>query len=792
MVRFITIFLVLLSCSALSQDRKQFLENWEFRLDLPPGHHLPSPKFPAHVPGVVHLDLMHNNLAPNFYAGLNEHSDIAKELEYQDWVYTTSFEIYEKDLQNNQMELVFEGLDTYASVYLNDSLILEANNMFRTWIISIRDIVKIGTNNLRVHFITPLNKHEFEVMKAPYQLPSGNETGDLQVSAYTRKAAYQFGWDFAPRFVTCGIWRPCYIRIWDHFRINHFFAETKSISGTISKTATMQFHFELESDSTYAEPFTVEMSGLEFQIYIEKGIKEITFFHQIENPKLWYPNGYGNHPINVSTLSILDSDFKKVYSKDVHYGIRTIELVNEKDSIGTSFYFKVNGKPIFMKGANYIPQDLFLPRVTNQQTTDLITLVHDANMNMIRVWGGGIYESDFFYQQCDLRGILVWQDFMFANSMYPATEEFHKNVAAEIDDNVKRLRNHPCIALWCGNNEIEVAWHNWGWQKQFGYSEKDSTEIWENYKTIFHKLIPDKLKTLDPSRAYIPSSPQSNWGKPENFNHGAMHYWGVWHGDEPTENFKTNVGRFMVEYGFQSYPNHDLLSQYLTTDQLKLHFDSLEFKNLQKSYKGNRLIELEIAKYFFYIPDPDDYKMSQPMNKYENMAQFDWLWATQYVQGQALKTAIIAHRLKAPHCMGTLFWQLNDCWPGASWSVLDYRQTPKLSYLQVQKWFSPTIAISKKNTASFDLTVHSDIPITGKAILNFLDEESGETIKTVEIEFILDALETKNIWTFPLKKWKKKYDFSKLIVDVAVENHMGIQVFSDYIQFRDLRFDEIY
>jgi beta-mannosidase len=662
--------------------------------------------------------------------------------------------------------------------------------MFRSYTVSIKELVKIGTNKLRVHFITPLNKHEQDVLNSPYQLPSGNEMGDIQVSAYTRKAAYQFGWDWGPRFVTCGIWRPCYIRTWNDFRISNFYSQTISV---VNNWATLLFQFDLESDSTYIDPVVVEMMGLEFQIYVKKGMNKVQFYHQIENPKLWYPNGYGDHPIYSSNLFLRNSTtFEKIYSTKVNFAIRTIELVNEKDSIGTSFYFKVNGQPIFIKGANYIPQDLFLPRVTNDKTESLLELVQQANMNMLRVWGGGIYESDFFYTQCDLRGILVWQDFMFANSMYPATQEFHANVDAEIEDNVKRLRNHPCIALWCGNNEIEVAWHNWGWQKQYGYSAKDSTEIWNNYKSIFHKLIRDKLNQNDPSRPYIPSSPQSNWGKPENFNHGAMHYWGVWHGKEPIESFKNNVGRFMVEYGFQSYTSFDglmkTLSIYNGSNSVMsqniwsrsqyaselIHRDSAAFKNLQKSYIGDGLIDAEISNYFGEIVSIES-----------------WLEATQFVQAQALKTAIIAHRLKAPHCMGTLFWQLNDCWPGASWSVLDYYQEQKKSYAEVEKWFSPTIAVLEKTETSLDLTVHSDITFDGKVTLDFNHEDTYELIKTISVDFTLSALETKKIWSLPLKKWKKKYDLSKVGVSVYVYDVGGALVFSDFVRFRKLVIEEI-
>ncbi|MBK9592139.1 MAG: hypothetical protein IPO32_11750 [Crocinitomicaceae bacterium] len=310
MFKQISLLLLLFPLLLCAQEKITPLENWRFRLDLPKGHHLPSPEYDALVPGVVHLDLMHNNLAPDFYAGLNEHSDLAKRLESQNWVYSTSFEISDADLSISKMDLVFEGIDTYAHVYLNDSLILEADNMFRNYTLSIKDLAKVGANKLRVHFTTPLNKHEYDVMKAPYQLPSGNETGAMQVSAYTRKAAYQFGWNWGPRFVTCGIWKPCYIRTWNDFKITNFYSQTISVANNL---ATLFFQFDLESDSTYADPVVVEMMGLEFQIYVKEGKNEVKFYHQIENPKLWYPNGYGDQPIYSSNLFLRNSNtFEKI------------------------------------------------------------------------------------------------------------------------------------------------------------------------------------------------------------------------------------------------------------------------------------------------------------------------------------------------------------------------------------------------------------------------------------------------------------------------------------------------
>jgi beta-mannosidase len=281
-------------------------------------------------------------------------------------------------------------------------------------------------------------------------------------------------------------------------------------------------------------------------------------------------------------------------------------------------------------------------------------------MNMIRVWGGGIYEKAILYNLCDENGILVWQDFMFAGSLYPDDNSFFRNIEEEAIQNVKRLSGHPCLALWCGNNEIEVAWKNWGWQKQYKYSEEDSIIIWANYKNYFHYVLPeivDAYTNLD----YTPTSPLSNWGTPENFNHSSMHYWGVWHGREPFENFEKNVGRFMVEYGFQSFPDLRTLRKVISNNNLNL--ESLVMKNRQKSYIGNKQILEQINNHF-----------SEPTS-FENFIEL-----SQKTQAKAMKIAIQAHMKKAPHCMGTMFWQLNDCWPGPSWSVIDYYGNEKQAY----------------------------------------------------------------------------------------------------------------
>ncbi|WP_051568432.1 glycoside hydrolase family 2 protein [Crocinitomix catalasitica] len=616
--------------------------------------------FPATVPGVVHTDLLANQLIEDPYWENNELE--LQWIENESWSYKNEFLVDEKQLEFENITIDFEGLDTYAKVYLNGSLLLKADNMFRSWKKDIKENLIIGKNELLIVFESPIAHNKAIVQSANYKLPSGNEKGDIQVSSYTRKAAYHFGWDWGPRFVTAGIWRPVSINSWNGVEIENVQVQTISISDSLAKLRfIIQIDAKIEENNQLFIQIENELKP------IASGQKTIQFDINVKNPKLWECNGLGDPYIYEYPIKLLhgenciDSLIQKV-------GIRTIELINEPDKIGTSFYFKLNGKPIFMKGANYIPQDLFLPSVDSARYIKLINQIKELNINMIRVWGGGIYERDFFYDLCDQNGILVWQDFMFAGSMYPGDKAFKANVSEEVKQNIIRLRNHPCIALWCGNNEIEVAWNNWGWQKQFDYSTTDSVEIWHNYLSIFDTIIPQIIDTYNPLVNYTRTSPLSNWGTPENFNHSSMHYWGVWHGKDNFDDYVKNIGRFMVEYGFQSYPSMETIK--LFTKDSSRYLQSAVMKNRQKSYVGNGLIQQEIERYY------------APSDSFE-----DFIMKSQKVQSIALGKAIEAHLAAEPHCMGTLFWQLNDCWPGPSWSIIDYYGNRKIAYDTVKTKF---------------------------------------------------------------------------------------------------------
>ena len=561
---------------------------------------------------------------------------------------------------------------------------LAANNMFREWRIDVKDKLIVGANKLRVVFTPPVAYNKKRVEELGYTLPAGSETGEWRVSPFTRKAGYQFGWDFAPRLVTMGIWKPVYLDLWNKTRIN----DVDLVPNTITdQEAKYTAYVTLYSEKNIS--CRVEVMENEKAVEVTKGLNTVAIDFTISNPELWWPNGLGEPklydiPVKVSSGgNIIDRLNQKL-------GIRTIELVQEYDSLGKSFFFKVNDKEVFVKGANWSPLSIFPSEIPDSTYRNRLQLVKDANMNMLRVWGGGIYESDLFYDLCDEQGIMVWQDFMFANSMYPGDDAFIDNVKEEVKEQVLRLRSHPSLALWNGNNEIDVAWKNWGWQKQYNYSIEDSIKISSDYERLFQQDIPNIIETYNSITDYTHTSPLSNWGKPENFNTGSMHYWGVWHGKDSFEDYESNVGRFMAEYGFQSYPSVTTFKQYSANDNPSMK--SIEEDSHQKSYVGNGLILQEVKKYFRKPSGFDDF-----------------IEKSQLAQGIAMKTAIEAHRINKTICGGTLFWQLNDCWPGPSWSIIDYFGHKKIAYDIVKDRYKPIILVLESKDNDFAISVVNDL-----------------------------------------------------------------------------------
>jgi beta-mannosidase len=624
-------------------------------------------KFKAKVPGTIHSDLFANKLIPDPFYGNNEKQ--LQWIEKEAWDYFCSFEIKENTQLEVPVYLRCKGLDTYASLYVNDSLIGEANNMFCTWEFEIAKYLKQGNNNLRIRFYSAQKICDSLAKQNSVLLPGGTY-------AYARKAAYQFGWDWAPRYVTCGIWKAIEL-VWEEGNyMEDILVKQEKLDTTL---ALVNLAIQLGKPASGDEFIKINIADLDTTILypLTLGSSQITCKINIPKPQLWWCNGLGKPYLYKFKIS-LHNKLSTLAETTQSIGLRTVEWVQEEDTFGKSFYMKLNGKPVFVKGSNWVPMHSFPSEVGIGKMNHLLQLAAEANLNMLRVWGGGYYEADNFYKRCDELGILVWQDFMFAGAMYPSNDVFLSNVSKEIEEQVMRLRNHPCIAIWCGNNEIEEAWFNWGWQKQLKISVSDSIEIWTGYQKLFRQQIPRQLASLDPARYYHPSSPTTGWGRKEAYTQGDVHYWGVWWGEEPFDKYKEKVGRFVSEYGFQGFPFLSTLAKYI--DSTDLNLDSASFKNHQKHPRGFELIERQMQLHGLRPRDINEYALDAAL-----------------LQAKALQTAIEAHRFNTYKCLGSLFWQWNDCWPAISWSVVDYLGQPKAAYYTVKKAFSPNLVLLEPN-----------------------------------------------------------------------------------------------
>jgi len=682
-------------CQQENQPQILTLHNeWEFK------NHTDSIWSKAIVPGNVHSDLFRNKLIKDPFIGSNALA--LQWISNADWEYKTTFQLTAETLEKKHLELNFEGLDTYATVYLNDSIILNSNNAFRQYTVDVSKVAK-EENYLHIIFEKTSTYETIEKAKLPYELPEGDRV-------FTRKAQFQYGWDWGPVLNTSGIWRPINLTAWNDFKIRDVYIEQAEVSETIAK-----FEVDLEVDSDVKTPISYEIyvNNQLNSVHTKNDISEINF--QIENPKLWWPHNLGD-PYLYDIKIVAKHDNVILDKISLKKGIRTIELVSEKDSIGESFYFKVNGIDVFMKGANYIPQHSLQNQVTPEHYKKLIKNTVDANMNMLRVWGGGLYENDIFYELCDEKGVLVWQDFMFACAMYPGDAEFLKNVEQEAIDNVKRLRNHASIALWCGNNENNEAWHNWGWQT--GKTEQQKTEIWNNYLKVFDSMLPNIIKTHT-NTDYWESSPKYGRLNPLYKTEGDAHDWWLWHDAYPFEHLEENVPRFMSEFGFQGFPSYEAIRFVNQSDDITI--SSTGFLSHQKHHRGFQLIK-DYMERDFPVPDaPEDY-----------------VYMSQLLQAYGMNKGFEAHRRARPYTMGTLYWQLNDVWPAVSWASLDYLGNWKALHYYAKKAFKNVlISFYVENDTLKTYLINDELkPQKGTLAIQIMDFSGNElwsTSKVIEV-----------------------------------------------------------
>jgi beta-mannosidase len=710
-------------------------KGWEFR-DQEKQEWLP-----ATIPGTVHTDLYNNHIIPDPFYGCNE-----KDLQWigqTDWVYRTSFDLDEKTLSAENISLVFEGVDTYAKVFLNGSEILQANNMFRTWEADCKKLLQAGNNILKVYFESAENRFLEDSLALGYPLPGGRWN-------FSRKAAYHFGWDWGPKFVTCGIWKPVYLKVWNNHIPLYINILTQEIH---KKEAQLEAFVQLHSSKDERAVLRIrDMNSKRIlhrtELQLVAGNHQYNSRFSIKNPKLWWSNGLGDpHLYDLEVELTTQSGF--IYKKKISHGIRTIEVITEEDQFGRSFFLKLNGEPVYIKGANYIPQHSFVTKVSDENYWQIIQTAVESNMNMLRVWGGGIYEKDIFYELCDRNGILVWQDFMFACAMYPGNEDFLENVRKEAIEQVQRLKKHASLALWCGNNESDEGWHNWGWQKQYGISQEDSAKIWEGYQKIFHQILPEVVGQYSPGHFYLSTSPLHGWGRKESMEEGSAHYWGVWWGMQPFEKYLEKVPRFMSEFGFQAMSAISAIRNFQPPEEDSLFSESL--KCHQKHPRGFETINTYLEREHLFPQDLQDY-----------------IYMSQLLQAQGIGMAIEAHRSSKPRNMGTLYWQLNDCWPVTSWSGMDFYGNWKALQYTVRELYKDimvSIIDDGENT-----TVHlvSDrLTETQGELSLFLTGFSGEKIELMNDKISLEANTSLNVFKISLEELRNKINFHEFMIEAV-------------------------
>ena len=650
---------------------------------------------PAQVPGTVHQDLINHKQLPDPFYGINEQK--IQWVENEDWEYRTAFTVTPEQLKRDDAQLVFEGLDTYADVYLNGALLLKADNMFVGYTIPVKSQLRIGENLLHIYFHSPIRQTLPQYNSNGFNYPADNDHHDKHLSIFSRKAPYSYGWDWGIRMVTSGIWRPVTIRFYDAASISDYHVKQLALTDQLANLSN-----ELEINNILSRPLQAEVrintsfersaeKSISQAITLQPGINHVSIPSEVASPVRWMPNGWGKPALYDFSAQIIVED--KVVAEQSHrIGLRTVRLVNEKDKDGESFYFEVNGVPMFAKGANYIPQDALLTNVTTERYQTLFRDIREANMNVIRVWGGGTYEDDRFYDLADENGILVWQDFMFACTPYPSDPTFLKRVEAEACYNIRRLRNHASLAMWCGNNEILEALKYWGFDKNF--PPEIYQEMFRGYDKLFHQLLPAKVKELDADRFYIHSSPYfANWGRPESWGIGDSHNWGVWYGQKTFESLDTDLPRFMSEFGFQSFPEMKTISTFAAPEDYQIESEVMNAH--QKSSIGNALIRTYMERDYI-IPE-----------KFE-----DFVYVGLVLQGQGMRHGLEAHRRNRPYCMGTLYWQLNDSWPVVSWSSIDYYGNWKALHYQAKRVFAPILINPIRQNDSLNIYLISDCPDT--------------------------------------------------------------------------------
>ena len=736
----------MLSCIDNDADLQPLNNGWNLKTDTL------SIDLNVDVPSVVQADLYKNGIIPHPYT-----ENIEPELQWipqRVWDYSLTFDVDKNIWQKDNIDLIFNGLDTYADVWLNGVKIIHSDNMFVRYEKEVKNLLKKSGNELKVRFY-PFDAQRDSLIET-YRLRFPEKY------AVMRKAAYQNGWDWAPRYLNVGIWKDVELHGWSGFKIENVSILTENLDGN---DAEMSANIRVFSNEKHDLKFVVsnEDNRLCEKTIAVDGQCHVKIPFELKNANLWWPNGIWEQTMTDFVVDVYEND-ELIGSQNVRTGIRKIELVEEPDSIGSAMYFKVNGKKVYIKGANYIPEEMIETWMSKEKTIKLLAECVPACFNMLRVWGGGIYPPDWFYDICDSLGIMVWQDFMFAGTTYPYTDEFLNNVKEEAIQQVIHYQNHPSLALWCGNNEVSEGFVNWGWQKSMGWTDDDYAEMKRGMDTLFVDIFSEIVENHDGTRPYWSSSPKNGWGKPESLTEGDVHYWGVWWGELPYEAYLEKVGRFNSEFGYQAYPNIDTKHQ--------------------KHPRGEELIQKHVNKYICR-------DVSRDVSTGEQ-----YVYYSQLSQAYGVGLAIEAQRAAKPRSMGTLYWQLNDAWPVISWSSIDYEGNKKALHWKLNELYAPIlIGVLPTTDGNFTVYANSDyfVPVDGTLTLNVCDFD-GNLLKSYSEKVFIPENGCVHM-TLDVNDFVKDFDKTEIYISMQLTDNEDNSVYSSRVQYlaypKDLKLKEV-
>ncbi len=675
---------------------------WEVRIDpsdadAAKAHPKEAAWFPAKVPGSVQQDLIAARRVPDPYKGINEAPIQWAGLTR--WQFRRSLNVTPAMLARDHLDLVFDGLDTFATVTLNGRTLIETDNAHRRWRVDAKQALKAGANELVVTIASPIKTLQPMVLAEKFPLPGeydsafGDEPKGKQTSPYIRKPKYDYSWDWAPRIVKIGLWRPVRLEAWDDARIDGFRVDQEALNPA---EARLVARWKLLSDRARAVTVRTRITGPDGQtveasrtLTLGAGENAVSVPLTLAKPQLWWPAGYGAQPL-YKVEATLEEDGAVSDRVSQRIGLRTVELITQSGGFG----FRINGLRIFAKGANLIPFDMFPNNVSEARMRRMLTDARDTNMNMIRVWGGGYYLDDAFYAAADELGLMVWQDFMFGGSITPPDAAFRENVRIEAEEQVARLQPHPSIVGWNGGNEILSGWENWSDRKAFkkAVGADEQERIGAGMAVLFDRTLRDAVLKEAPGTTYWPGSPSNDYSGPVDTDAtGDRHFWDVWSGSKPVENYLSGCARFMSEYGFQAMPNLSTIRGFAGNGPLAI--DSPVLKAHQKFLAGEGNSRLQLY-------------LDQRLRKPADFA--DLVYLTQVNQMQAIGMAARHHRACAPITMGSLYWQLNDAWPAISWASIDYDGQWKLLQYEARRMFAPQAIVAEHKDGATRLAAVSD------------------------------------------------------------------------------------